>query len=450
MSGDLVYWQVVRAPALATTAGNPRAVEAQQEIHRGAIVDRHGVVLAQSSRSGNVYQRHYSLPSLSPLIGYSSIRYGQDGLEKTFNSALTGSSGDIGAALSQMAGLEPRTGDSLTLSIDARLQQATDQALGNASGAAILMKPATGEILALVTKPYFDANALDAELPAHQHDASGPFFNRATLGLFPPGSIFKIVTASAALAAGTATPQTHFHQVGDTFMVDGYAVHGANLPPGLTDVNLTQAFQYSCNPCFAQVGLKLGWPALQQYAHQFGIGQPVPFDIPVRESRLFDPGAQLTPVLLANTAYGQGQLLVTPLQILLATAAIANAGTIPRPRVVISRQDPAGHTVARFNSGSLGQAVSASVADEVRQMMIAVVQHGSGTLAAIPNVQVAGKTGTAETGNGQRPDAWFAAFAPADSPRYAVVVIREHQGEGYDQAAPMAKVILQAALASGD
>ncbi|MDE3076035.1 MAG: penicillin-binding protein 2 [Chloroflexota bacterium] len=450
VSLDLVYWQVWRAPDLATRAGNPRAIEARQEIQRGMILDRHGAVLAKSVRSGNAFKRQYALASLSPLIGYSSVRFGQDGLEKSFNNQLEGSTGDLAAALTNSLLQQPRVGDTLTLSIDAKLQQAADQALGNVSGAAILMKPKTGEILALVTKPYFNANELDQELPRHQNDPSGPFFNRATLGLFPPGSTFKMVTASAALGSGTATPATRFQARSDTFVVDGFPIRGRNLPAGLTEASLTEAFQYSCNTCFAQLGLQLGWPKLQDYAERFNLDKPIPFDLPVRTSHLHQPGVQLSRLLLANTAYGQGQLAVTPMQMLLIGAAIANNGLLPQPHVVMKESSPAGQPVSDYGGGSLGLAVNPDVAGEVKQMMVDVVNKGSGVLARVPNVQVAGKTGTAETGDGKPPHAWFVAFAPANDPRYAVVVIREHQGEGYDQAAPMAKTILQAALASND
>jgi penicillin-binding protein A len=450
VSLDLVYWQVFRAPELDRRAGNPRAAQALQEVDRGAIVDRHGAMLAKSVRGQNGFSRQYTLPELSPLIGYSNVRFGQAGIEKGFNEQLSGSAGDLGQALTELALQRPRVGDTLTLSIDAKLQQAADQALGDTLGAAIVMKPQTGEILAMATKPFFDANKLETDMAQLQDNPAAPLLDRATQGLYPPGSTFKILTASAVLADGVANPDTHINQSGDTFVVDGFTVRGSNLPRGLANPTLAQALQYSCNPCFAQLGLQLGWPRLQQAADGFGIGKPIPFDVPVATSRLHDPGADLSRVLLANTAYGQGQLQVTPLHMALITAAIANGGTMPQPHLVIRQSTRSGEPVTEFSGGSLGSPMDGRVAGEVRQMMVAVVDQGSGTLAKIPNVQVAGKTGTAETGGGQAPDAWFTAFAPANQPRYVVTVIREHKGEGADQAAPMAKAILAAALASGD
>jgi len=449
VSLDLVYWQVIRAPELDRRAGNPRAAQALQDVDRGRIVDRHGTVLAQSIRGASGFSRQYALASLSPLIGYSSIRFGQAGIEKSWNDQLSGSAGDLGQALTNLMLQRPRVGDTLTLSIDAKLQQTADQALGDAAGAAIVMKPRTGEILAMATKPFFDANRLDADLPQLQNNPAAPLLDRASQGLYPPGSIFKILTASALLAANVANPDTRINQTSDTFVVDGFTVRGSNLPRGLANPTFTQAMEYSCNPCFAQLGLQLGWQRLQQTAEAFGIDKPLAFDVPVSTSHLHDPGAELSRVLLANTAYGQGQLQVTPLQMALITAAIANGGSMPQPRVVVHQATRAGQAVADFGGGSLGSPVDGKVADEVRQMMVTVVDQGSGTLAKIPNVQVAGKTGTAETGSGA-PDAWFTAFAPANQPRYVVTVIREHKGEGFDQAAPMAKAILEAALASND
>lgn len=450
VSLDLVYWQVFRAADLEQRPGNPRAAQAQQEIDRGLVVDRHGTVLARSNRTPNGFVRQYTAPTLSPLIGYSSVRFGQAGLEKAYNDQLSGSAGDLGQAFTKLVLEEPRVGDTLTLSIDLKLQQVADQALGDAMGAAVLLKPQTGEVLAMATKPSFDANKLETDMPQLRPNPAAPLLERATQGLYPAGSTFKIVTASAVLANNIAMPDTRINQSGDTFVVDGFTVRGSNLPRGLTNPTLTQAFQYSCNPCFAQLGLQLGWPRFTQAAEQFGIDKPIPFDVPVRTSQVHDPKADLSRVLLANTAYGQGQLQITPLQMALVTAAVANGGNMPQPHVVVRQSTRAGQTVAELAGGSLGSPIDGRVAGQVRQLMVDVVEQGSGVLAKISNVLVAGKTGTAEIGSGQLPDAWFTAFAPANQPRYVVTIIRERKGEGYDQAAPMARAILEAALASGD
>jgi peptidoglycan glycosyltransferase len=450
VSADLVYWQIIRAPELAQRPGNPRAAQAQQRIDRGLIVDRHGTVLAKSFPALNGFARQYAVPNLSPLIGYSSARFGQAGIEKSYNDQLSGSAGDLGQALTELILQQPRVGDTLTLSIDVKLQQVADQALGDAAGAAIVLKPQSGEILAMATKPFFDANRIETDMPQLQNNPAAPLIERATQGLYPPGSTFKIMTTSAVLGNGVAQPDTRVNQSGDTFVVDGFIVRGSNLPRGLSNPTLTQAVQYSCNPCFAQLGLQLGWQRFQQAAEGFGIGKPMRFDVPVSTSRLHDQNAELSRVLLANTAYGQGQLTVTPLQMALITAAIANLGPMPQPHLVTRQSTRAGQTMAEFSGGSLGSPVDSRVAGEVRQMMVTAVEQGSGQLARIPNMLVAGKTGTAETGQGQAPDAWFTSFAPANQPRYVVTVIREHKGEGFDQAAPMAKAILEAALASND
>ncbi|MBV8087358.1 MAG: penicillin-binding protein 2 [Chloroflexi bacterium] len=451
ISLDLIYWQVIRAPDLNSRTGNPRAAQAAQQIDRGLILDRHGIVLAQSVRGKDgTFSRQYALQDLSPIIGYASARFGTSGVEKSYKSQLEGSGGDLFANLANLVLQRPQVGDTLTLSIDAKLQQTADQALGSVSGAAVVIKPQTGEVLAMVSKPYFNANDLDNEIPRLQNSPTGALLNRATQGLYPPGSVFKMVTVSAGLANGTMKPDTKFQQAGDTFTVDGFVVRGSNLPAGLVNPTLTQAFQYSCNPCFAQLGLMLGWPKLTQQAEAFGIDKTISFDEPVATSTLHDSGADLSRVLLANTAYGQGQLQVTPLQMALIGAAVANDGTMPQPHLVLRETTRGGQAIGEFGGGSLGSPLDGAVAGTVRDLMVTVVQSGSGVLAQIPGTQVAGKTGTAETGNGQPTDAWFVAFAPANQPKYVVAVIREHMGEGYDQAAPMAKTMLQAALASGD
>ncbi|MGH2444029.1 MAG: penicillin-binding transpeptidase domain-containing protein, partial [Chloroflexota bacterium] len=220
-----------------------------------------------------------------------------------------------------------------------------------------------------------------------------------------------------------------------------------NLAPyGVTSVDLEHAFMYSDNIVFARVGLLLGQQRFIQYAHNFGIDQQIPFDLPVSVSHLTTPGETFDDVELAATSFGQGGLNVTPLQMLMATEAQADGGRIPRPILVKKITSPSGAIVQNANEGTLFTPESAATASQVRDAMVQVVQAGSGFMAQIPGVQVAGKTGTAETQHGTAPHAWFVAFAPANQPRVAVTVIVEHGGEGAFVAAPIAKRILEAAL----
>jgi peptidoglycan glycosyltransferase len=275
-----------------------------------------------------------------------------------------------------------------------------------------------------------------------------PLINRVTEGLYPPGSTFKTVTLSAALDTGTLSLGSQFNGTAATGPVTifGHTFDtGNNLPPGVTSVDLLHAFMYSDNIVFAQVGVKLGSKNFLDYAHRFGLEQQIPFDIPVSVSRVLASGETFDPVALASSAFGQGNLQVTPLQMLLIAEGVADDGSVPDPILVKQVTAPDGSRVTGDNPGTYSTVMSAVTAGDVRNAMRQVVTGGSGFNANIPGVTVAGKTGTAESGNGA-PHAWFIAFAPETNPRVAVAVIVEHGGEGAFVAAPIARTILEAAL----
>jgi peptidoglycan glycosyltransferase len=213
-------------------------------------------------------------------------------------------------------------------------------------------------------------------------------------------------------------------------------------------ITLEQALICSDNIVFAQVGLKLGAGRFLDYSHRFGLDQNVPFDIPVSMSHVEQPGETFDDLELASSAFGQGGLHVTPLQMLMAVEAIADGGSIPKPILVRRVTAPDGSTVQSASYGTFARPISEQTATQVRDAMVQVVSQGTGVLAQIPGVKIAGKTGTAETGSGQLPHAWFVAFAPADHPRVALVVLVEHGGEGSTVAAPIARSILADALAA--
>jgi penicillin-binding protein A len=451
---DVTYWQVIGASGMTARADNPRLRLDAASVRRGLILDRNGVLLAGRNidSNGNVHRSYQDL-SLSQVIGYDSDRYGKSGLEKIYDQYLTG----------KVAGTDWQTvidqwehkkvvGDNLTLTIDDRLQRQVAALLPNSPSAAVVSDPRTGEILAMVSKPSFDANRLGdpAYWNALLHNPDSPLVNRPLNGYYPPGSTFKIVTLSAALDSGLMTLGQQFSGQAATgpLTVDFHMFPAAinNLPNGITSVSLEQALMYSDNIVFAQVGLALGSDRFLSYTHQFGLDQSIPFDLPVSVSHVQTAGETFSQVELASSAFGQGGLHVTPLQMLLADEAIADHGSIPRPVLVKQVTAPDGSVVHGGAYGELFHAIASSTADHVRGAMVQVVEAGSGFNARLPGVKVAAKTGTAETGPGQTPHAWFVCFAPADHPRVAIAIIVEHGGEGAFVAAPIARRILEAAL----
>jgi len=444
LTGALVYWEVVRAGDLGASAANPRTVQAERAVVRGRVLDRSGMVLASNdAMHGNV--RRYALPSLSNVIGYDSARYGRADLEATFNRYLTGTVGSLPWSLALDNLLHrPPVGADLTLTIDGVLQRQADQALGTHRGVIIVMQPRTGAILALVSKPYFDPNALDQDWPVLSNDPNKALLNRATQALYPPGSTFKLVTAAAALQTGQVTPTTPFTCIGD-WVVEGFHISCENsqIPEQLT---FQRALELSANAIFAQVAYKLGADVLAQYADQMGFGAAPPIGLPVTPSRLKDATTPWSGPLLASSGFGQGQVQVTPLQLALVVEAIANHGVILEPYLVDRARTPDGTVVYQHEPLPWRQAIDGRTADTLTSLMVGVVDAGSGGAARIPGVKVAGKTGTAQVGNNQAPHAVFVAFAPADNPTVAVVVLVENAGEGAVVAAPIAKNVLQDAL----
>jgi len=437
------YWQVWRGPELAAAPGNPRVAEAERRAERGQIVDRTGKVLARSVdgvRTGTV-------PALVHVTGYFSYRYGKTGLERAYDDVLTGREGvpPLADLLRDVSGV-PRRGGTVQTTVDADLQTAADQALGDARGAVVLLDVRTGAVLVALSKPYFDPGQVDGQWPSLSTDEARPLYNRVSQGLYVPGSTFKLVTAAAALDAGLIQPSSQVSDPTGETTVDGFRITDAERPPRPT-FDFAHALAWSSNVVFSQVGLQLGEARLTDYAGRFGMGRQLPFELETSPTSLYR-STPVSRVLLASTAFGQGELLMSPLQMALVAATIARDGDVPRPHVVGVVKGPTGVVVSQEPVGSLGRAMSARTAGQLRDMMGLVVEEGEGQAAAIPGVRVGGKTGTAQSVPGMPDHSWFVGIAPLDHPRFAVAVIKEYGGWGSEQAAPVARAVLQRALAT--
>jgi peptidoglycan glycosyltransferase len=459
MVGDVTYWQVIDASGMASRPDNHRLFDQAQQIRRGRIYDRNGVLLAGRTIGANGFvHRYYTDPSLSSVIGYDDPRLGKSQLEASYDDYLTGAiAGTSWTTVLNRIEHKTVVGNDITLTIDDRIQRAVDRIMPASPSAAIVSDPRTGEILAMVSHPDFDANRVgnSAYWQSLLNDRNFPLISRTVSGFYPPGSTFKIVTLSSALDAGVYSLNSSFYGTDATgpLTVLGHVFPatinnlndcgGRVVPPPIT---LAQALMCSDNIVFARVGLKLGASRFLDYAHRFGIDSTPPFAIPVSKSRVLQSGEVFDQVALASTSFGQGGLHVTPLQMLFADEAMADGGAIPKPLLVKKVTAPDGSTVQSESPGTLYQAVSSGAANDTKSAMELVVRQGTGVLAQVPGVTVAGKTGTAETGGSELPHAWFVCFAPADHPRIAVTLVVEHGGEGATVAAPLVKQILEAAL----
>lgn len=405
-------------------------------------------MLAQTAKG----ERHYPYgASLAQTVGYVSIRYGTSGLEDAYDAALTppDTTGDVGAQLAEI--VEAITGRSaaargadVVTTIVPAVQQALYSRLALHSRAGgVVLDPRTGAILALGSVPSFDPNDLAGEFQSLLHDPHSPLLNRAIDGLYPPGSTFKIFTASAALDSGAVTMESTFYDPG-YFTIGNFTLHDNEFEATGTQ-DLTGAFALSSNVDFGQIALKMGTRTFYDYIDRWGIGKSVDFQIPANADRV-PPEDSIVPGELAQMGFGQGALLMTPLRMALLAATIANGGSEPRPyivRQVVRQGAPSGS----YGAAELANPISADTAANVRKMMVAVVQHGTGTPAQLPGVTVAGKTGTATNPFGIA-HSWFVCFAPAENPRVVVAVVVENAGYGAEVAAPIAREVLRTALKS--
>jgi peptidoglycan glycosyltransferase len=469
----LGYWQVWRASDLGQDSANPRVAEARRTEPRGKILDRNGQVLADSQGLRRVIED----PSLVHTIGFHSDRYGDTDLEAAYDAELRGerSLAPLDRLSQQLFHTSPRPND-LVLTIDRRIHDAAVAALGESDGAIIALDPRSGAVLAMVSRPFFDPNASDDRLASLQSDPIRPLFNRAVQALYVPGSTFKTITATAALDTNLVDLNQPFNCT-TAVKIGTYSVDCRNSQqiPRLT---YKQAYAWSSNRVFGLTGLLLGFPKLApinpwlddkppdrypwtqaggsiqasadvlvDYARRFGFERQIPFDLPVATSQMKRPNTEWTPELLVQTAFGQGEIQVTPMQMALVAAAVANGGHVPTPYLAAELRN--GSTVRQLHAPGESFSVTGSpqTASTLRSFMVEGVDNGYAAKAAIPGVKVGGKTGTAEVGDGTS-HSWFIGFAPADDPRIAIAVIMEHQGSGSDFATPAARQVLQTALAA--
>jgi penicillin-binding protein A len=419
-------------------------------------------------RGQTFYFRRYPGGDLAPqVVGYSTQSRSRAGLERSMNDYLTASNSHLNTVvrrtLDKLKGVTV-TGNNLVLTIRPDAQRVALQALGDNCGAAVALAPSTGRVLVMASSPSYDPSLVEGHFGQIARNArnanckpGAPLVNRATAGLYTPGSTFKVVTAAAALDTGT-------YKADSTFDDKGYCIEYGKKVSNFADqsgpevfghVDFTTALEHSINAVFCEIGKRLGSLTLLDYARRFGFYTTPELETPSSErvpSGLYDRGRLFRPrhsyqVDPGRLAFGQERLQVTPLQMAMVVAGIANGGVVMRPYVVERVTSPGGGTVFRTHPHELSRAVSPQTAATLTQMMEKVVESGTGTAAQIPGIKMAGKTGTAETGVSHVNTTSFIAFAPADSPKVAVAVYLENQqGVGGHTAAPIAKQIIEALL----
>ena len=461
-------WTVFEAASLEDNTLNRRGLIEQQQVPRGLILARDGdTVLAQSDPSGRGKQLTYvrSYPegeTFGHPVGYSYIDIGESGLERSRNDALTGDLNEFGTIFRELQSKE-REGDDVVTTLDpAAQQQAMDLLAGN-SGSIVALEPSTGRVRVMASTPGYDPNTVDDQAVFKELNAPGNterrLTNRAVQTNYQPGSTFKVVTAAAALDTGKVTPDS---------IVDGSSPQTISGVPlansgGVSygPITLTTALTNSVNTVFAKLGEQVGSQTMVEYMERFGFYKDPQLDYP--EDSMLASGIRNADQQLVTSGFdvgrvaigqggAEGQVQVTPLQMAEVAAAVANGGKLIRPRLTDRIVGQDGRVEEQIDPATQSQVMKPETAAELTAMMTDVVNEGTGVAAALSDVQVAGKTGTAEVRNETLNQVWFIGFAPVDDPQYAIAVTLEDQPIGTSggaNAAPLAAQVLQTLLGGG-
>jgi peptidoglycan glycosyltransferase len=467
------YWQTWASGGLADRQDNSIQRVAQFKIKRGLILASDGKTVLAGVRAKKVgdntlWYRTYPTHGLAAhVVGYSTIGRSRVGIERSENDYLTASNGNLTTAfdntIDKLKGVTVK-GNNVVLTINVKAQKVAESLLRGECGAAVAFDPKTGAVLAMASSPGYDPSLIEQNYARAQkapgYKCGAPLVNRATQGLYPPGSTFKVVTATAALDTGAYRPDSGFVDPG---YCEEYGKRISNAgnpeaPETFGQLTLATGLEHSVNSVFCNIGKKMGAKVILEYAKRFGFYSEPPLETPPSErfsSGLYykhhlwyptDPATQVDP---GRLAFGQERMLVTPLQMAMVAGAVANGGVLMRPHLVDRITSPSGSTVTSTQPRALDRVMKPQTAQQLTQMMTAVTTGGTAAAAfqGFP-FKVAGKTGTAETGTNNIYVPWFIAFAPADNPRVAVAVVVENKYRGFGGAvsAPIARQIMQAIL----
>jgi peptidoglycan glycosyltransferase len=452
-------WTIFQAASLRESPLNKRSLLEQERIQRGPILAADGAVLARSVRTREgTYQRTYPTgEEFAQAIGYSyPLTLGRTGLESFRNPALNGerTESNLQSILDQLQGQREK-GDEVITTLDPPAQRAALAALGEHQGAVVALDPSTGAVRVMASTPSYNPNALRSTAASAKlkEDGEAPLLNRATQYGYAPGSTFKVLTAAAAIDTGQFAPSSTLSGR-NGIVVSGVPLNNDNNE-SFGQLTLTQALAKSVNTVWAQVAEQVGRRTLTRYMRRFGFDAKPRLDYPAEEmsasgeyegERLLSPTNPL--VDLGRMGIGQDKLRVTPLQMAEVAAAVANHGTLMTPHLTERIVDPENGSVQRISPHVQSVVMKPTTAAALTSMMEAVVNEGTGTPAQIPGVQVAGKTGTAETQIGTAiNNVWFIAFAPASNPTVAIAVtLKGVPGYGAAFAAPVAREVMEVLL----
>ncbi len=464
----LVYVSLIGARSVADKSGqdengdtlsNARDIATRLDARRGSILDRNGNELVVSRESGDRWMRDLQFNDAPHLLGYfSPLRFGLSGLEASRDGDLSGADPlTFREAADALLFRRSAAGHNVITTIDSGLQSLAAELLSSTVGSVVVIEAKTGAIRAMASSPAFDSSALTTNDEGDydqvgsawdgiNDDPNRPLLFRATTGLYPPGSTFKVLTAAAGIDSGAVTDSTVFTDDG-SFEIEGRVIPEFNRPDETkTEWTVREGLVWSLNVVYAQIGLEIGSEQYRSYTGKFGIGRAIEFELDVAQGQIAADLADLdNRVALADTAFGQGALLVTPLHMARVMMAIANGGKSMRPQLVQSIQTVDGEEIWTMEAEDDLQPVSRQTADVVLDMLYDSVAYGYASNAGIPGLNVAGKTGTAESGR-DAPHGWFIGSAGVDEPEMVVAVCLDYGGEGGGLPLQIGRALLDAAV----
>ncbi|AYD39389.1 penicillin-binding protein 2 [Clostridium fermenticellae] len=445
----ITYFEMVVGPKIVDNQANRRLWVKRNEVLRGTIYDRNGKALTQSERVDKETQKRIYTGGeiFSHILGYVDIKYGITGLERKYDAELmsTDIKDNIKSLIENKGKKQEKLGDSLKTTLDYDVQSKAYELLGDNKGAVVVLNPKTGAVIAMVSKPSFNPNNLQEIWSSVNSDKSMPLLNRATSGLYPPGSTFKTVTAISALENLGGIQSRSFNDNGELYISSGYSLHDF-AGESFGNISFKDAYVKSSNVVFGTLALELGNDKLKQTAEEFYFNKAIPTDgIAVEPSR-FPTLKSNEKGNIAQSGIGQSSDLATPLQMALIASTVANDGAMPKPYLVNQVITSKGKVVKDIQPENIGQIITPNVANTMKNFMRSVVQEGTGVNAAVDGVEVCGKTGTAdhqENGVDATPHSWFIGFGPYNDPQVAVAVIVEDGGQGGIAAASIASQVMR-------
>ena len=444
----ITYFQIFKSDQLVKSPYNRRIQAKRNEVLRGTIYDKNMKALTESKRKNTLNQKrtYTGGEAFAHILGYVHPQYGITGLEKEYDSVLTGTDTmDFKKFLTSMKE-QPKLGYNIRTTLDSKVQQKAFELLGDNKGSVVVLNPKSGEVLAMVSKPSFDPNNLQENWKQINSDKNIPLYNRAILGLYPPGSTFKVVTTVSALDNIKNVANRTFQDNGALVFNSKQSLKNYNGHV-YGSLDLEGALVKSSNVVFGGLGIELGNSALRGTAEKFCFNNVIPSDGFLAKKSKFPNLKSYEKGNMAQSAIGQGEVLASPIQMALVASTIANDGVLMKPHLVSEVLNPSGDSVKKIKNEVVNTVTTVENAKLVKKYMKDTVSRGTAGAASVDSIAVCGKTGTADTGrSGEKPHSWFIGFAPYENPQVAVAVIVENGGVGGGISTEIAGKVIREAL----